>query len=427
MASSPPVNLILITNHFPYGTGEAFLESEVPHLVRSFDKVIVLTRNVHTSGPPVAGPGFSHERIDPKSNPVEIITTVGLSVLHFKTVLSFLGSEIHYLKSREGKVSLKKLGIVFHDLFKALALSISINRLIRTNRLTGTIVVYSYWLTSSALATLFVKPKHATVKRISRAHRADVYESIQTHGYLSFREVLAEGLDGIFAVSDDGFHHLKNKIDAKWHNRLHLARLGTRKPESFPKGNPPTGGRSGRQVIVSCSFLTPVKRIHLIIEALALIESLDIQWIHFGDGPLRAELENRASQKLSSRTTIRAEFKGLVANKDLLQFYNSNRVDLFINTSSSEGIPVSMMEAQSFGIPILAMDVGGVREIVGPQTGRLLRHDDPPLHIAKAITELLTLPEEQKDQIRKNVFDNWNLNFNADKNFSIFITAIRNL
>jgi len=67
---------------------------------------------------------------------------------------------------------------------------------------------------------------------------------------------------------------------------------------------------------------------------------------------------------------------------------------LFINTSSSEGIPVSMMEAQSFGIPILAMDVGGVREIVGPQTGRLLQQDDPPLPGWKGVCDLPAFARE---------------------------------
>src|SRR5258706_3974330 len=313
MASPPSHNLILITNHFPYGTGEAFLESEIPHLVRSFDKVVVLTRNVHASGQPVTTPGFSNERIDPKSGLVEIIRTAGLSVFHFNAVISFIRSEIHYLKSREGKVSFKKLSVLFHDIFKALALSISINRSITTNRLTGSIILYSYWLTSSALATLFVKPKHVTLKRISRAHRADIYESTQAQGYLSLREVLAHGLDGIFVVSEDGLHHLKKRIDPKLHSRLNLSRLGTRKPESgtLPMSSSAEDSPLERRVIVSCSFLTPVKRIHLIIDAMAMVESLHIPWIHFGDGPLRAELEDRAAQKLSAKTTIRAEFKGL--------------------------------------------------------------------------------------------------------------------
>ncbi len=49
---------------------------------------------------------------------------------------------------------------------------------------------------------------------------------------------------------------------------------------------------------------------------------------------------------------------------DLMLFFKENSVDLFINASITEGTPVSIMEAISCGIPIIATDVGGNPEIV---------------------------------------------------------------
>jgi glycosyltransferase involved in cell wall biosynthesis len=178
--------------------------------------------------------------------------------------------------------------------------------------------------------------------------------------------------------------------------------------------------------LVSCSTLKPVKRVHLIIEALARVESLDITWIHFGYGSLQTELEALIIEKLSSKNNIHPRIHGAITNHDLFQFYSHNYVDLFINTSSSEGLPVSIMEAQSFGIPTVAMDVGGVSEIVGAETGVLLHPDDPPEQIAKAIRELLSLPKEQKDRLRKNVMDQWETHYNAEKNYPDFIRQIQN-
>lgn len=40
--------------------------------------------------------------------------------------------------------------------------------------------------------------------------------------------------------------------------------------------------------------------------------------------------------------------------------------------SDSEGIPVSIMEAMSFGIPVIARNVGGMSEIVNEENGLLL-------------------------------------------------------
>ena len=419
MASHSPINLILITNHFPYSTGELFLVNEIPYLVRDFDKVVILTQSVSLDIQPVPDIGFSHERINPKIGFTKIIGVTFLGLIHFIRFVSYAVNEMRYLKSHGKGISSGMVKVFFRDIVKALALSFAITNSIKKSQLTGTIIIYSYWFTASALATLFVKSKHVTIKRISRAHRADLYETVQPEGYLSFREVLAQGLDGIFAVSGHGLEHLKNSVAPKWHYKLYLSRLGTRKPESLP--NPKPG-----LTLVSCSTLKPVKRVHLIIEALALVESLDITWIHFGYGELQAELEALIAEKLSSKKNIHPRIHGAIANHELFQFYRHTYVDLFINTSSSEGLPVSIMEAQSFGIPTVAMDVGGVSEIVSAETGLLLHPDDSPQQIAKAISELLSLPKEQMERLRKNVLNNWENHYNAEKNYPDFIRQIQN-
>ena len=56
--------------------------------------------------------------------------------------------------------------------------------------------------------------------------------------------------------------------------------------------------------------------------------------------------------------------KGNVDNAALLEDYITENYYLFVNVSSSEGIPVSIMEASSVGIPCLATDVGGTGEII---------------------------------------------------------------
>ena len=43
-----------------------------------------------------------------------------------------------------------------------------------------------------------------------------------------------------------------------------------------------------------------------------------LRWIHFGDGPLRAELETLAADKLQG---VAYEFRGIVPNAEILDFY----------------------------------------------------------------------------------------------------------
>ena len=55
---------------------------------------------------------------------------------------------------------------------------------------------------------------------------------------------------------------------------------------------------------------------------------------------------------------------GFQDNEKIMDFYRNNPIDIFINVSTNEGVPVSIMEAISFGIPIIATNVGGTNEIV---------------------------------------------------------------
>ena len=85
----------------------------------------------------------------------------------------------------------------------------------------------------------------------------------------------------------------------------------------------------------------------MIVEILSYIDRENVKWVHFGEGYLRDEIEKLCNTKLKN---VKVDFRGLVANADILDYYANNYVDLFINVSESEGIPVSIMEATSAGI-----------------------------------------------------------------------------
>lgn len=150
-------------------------------------------------------------------------------------------------------------------------------------------------------------------------------------------------------------------------------------------------------------------------------------WLHFGDGVLRNELEALASTKLGSSDRISYRFMGHQPNNALLDFYDFNKVDLFINTSSTEGIPMSIMEAQSFGIPVIATDTGAVKEIVVKGTGSLLPVDFKTGDLAKRIEHYANLPDNEIESIRMNAFDNWESNFNSTSNYKDFIMKVNSI
>jgi glycosyltransferase involved in cell wall biosynthesis len=409
--------LILITNHFPFGSAEAFIETEYPHLASAFEKVIIISRDVTSLE--VRDNNYTHYRINPVSSVLEKLGCIFLYLKHFKKIQSLVDSEIKHLK-KEKIFTINKLGVLFHDLSKALITSRHIEQIIKSNNISGELVLYSYWLTSSALATLFVNPVGCRIKRISRAHGGDVYQERHNSNYLSFRNALATHLDTIFCISNNGIDYLKTKIAKTHHPKLKLARLGT------PDGGSQTQNVNTKKLIVSCSFLVKVKRIEFLIDTLALIND-DITWVHIGDGPISQEIKSYAERKLSPLQNITYQFTGNLSPSQIMDFYKNNSVSLFVNSSSSEGIPVTMMEAQSFGIPILGLDVGGISEIVNSSNGKLLKPDASPKEYSDAIKQMINLPDTALKIMRENARRNWSDHYNAEKNFSTFADQISSL
>ena len=169
--------------------------------------------------------------------------------------------------------------------------------------------------------------------------------------------------------------------------------------------------------IVSCSWCTEVKRIDLIINTLSKIKNKRIRWIHFGDGYLYESLKALAKKVLPPN--IEYAFKGAVANVEILDFYKNNSIDVFLNVSASEGIPVSIMEVQSFGIPVIATDVGGVKEIITHgENGYLIQKNFCIDELVAHIEEFIIMPVDKKINLRKVARTMWQNKYSASYNYT---------
>ena len=86
--------------------------------------------------------------------------------------------------------------------------------------------------------------------------------------------------------------------------------------------------------------------------------------------------------------------------------------DLFVLSSDKEGLPLSLGEAMAYGVPCIATDVGGNKEIVSHgQTGLLVKPGSPE-QLAEAIEYLLAHPEERSRMgvnARRRVQEHFNI------------------
>ena len=267
-----------------------------------------------------------------------------------------------------------------------------------------------------ALVAIWLKKlfKNNKVTCITRAHGYDLYEYRNKLNYLPFREYIFENIDCVYCCSKNGEDYLKNKYP-QYISKITHSYLGTNDNGIHNYTN------ESENIIVSCSIMDPIKRIDLLIDSLAILKETEVifKWYHIGDGVMYEELKNKAEALLGLDNFT---FLGYLSNDKVLDFYRNSNIKLFINTSSTEGLPVSIMEAISFGIPAVATNVGGTSEIVvDGQTGILIPSNPTSKEIAEAIHKIISLEIKDYDELRINTRQLWEEKYSSKINYLKFI------
>lgn len=395
--------LILLTSSYPYGEDEAFVANEMSHLAASFDEIIVLTNDtVSNEARPHPG-SFTCVRHSYELGAMEKMWSL-LGLLS-----PAVWQEIRWIRTRYGRsMDRRILATTLVSRLKAGKFARIIRRL--AARVPGAEVhAYSYWASDMAVAAALARRKGWVHRAYCRAHGWDVY--MDRRGFLPFRHLLATHLDHYLFVSKHGRRYFEALMGRSYPS-VGCSRLGT------PPVSPAPLARVRPFTLVSCSGLIPLKRVELIAEALSHVTS-DVRWIHIGDGPSRGTVE-AACAELPPH--VNAELLGGLPNREVLALYATLRPSLFLSVSQTEGLPVSMMEAMSAGIPVMGTDVGGVREIISHgSNGVLLPPDPTPHEVASAIDAFASIPESGHSGYAQRAWATWNADFNADRNYETFV------
>jgi len=116
--------------------------------------------------------------------------------------------------------------------------------------------------------------------------------------------------------------------------------------------------------VVFLGRLVPVKGLDLLIDALAGVHDVELHVA--GDGPERVALEAQAR-----RLGVVARFHGVVTGDAKALLLSSAHgfalTSRRLPNGRTEGAPVSLMEALSYGLPVVVSDVGGLAGLAGPR------------------------------------------------------------
>lgn len=392
--------LILMTSEFPYGSGETYLEAELPYLAERFKDIIVVPINSNNTvsrkipqnvsvSPFLEKKKFSRKAVSLKVHGRALMEFTKEILEHFKLYGIFPRPSM-YLQLLE----YLEEGSQIKDFIKSL--------LVKSESASSETVVYSYWSAHSAVAAAQLKKEFPSLFVVSRAHGWDLYFERGITRYIPFRPFILKTIDKMYPVSGQGAHYLNSKLGFKYQNKIEARYLGVQMQALETTENT----RCADLHLVSCARLVDLKRIHLISDALKnLLKNGDtlprIHWTHIGGGPLFISLKDEVEEGLDDQQQITYDFKGDLTNEEVLEFYNTYYVDLFLCTSEWEGLPVAIMEAASFSIPIISTDVGGISEIViNGRNGWLVPKTVTGAELADMIERWIAFPEVQKQQFR---------------------------
>lgn len=415
MAVNKKKKLILFTDGFPFGSGETFIENELPYLEKNFELIIVAS----------TGENCLNRKLNASTKVIRFEKVQISRISMLKACASILMSkegrqEVLYILS--GTRSRKK-SLVLQSV-REFARSKKFFRRVLSERIFSEdeeVILYFYWNTYKIVHFVLNKKRFSKMYIVSRIHGYDLYNERNKLGRQPFK-ILNNKIEQLFFLSDSARKYYRENYDNNIEQYSSIARLGV-----FHDCHATEWKKKPYFSICSCSRVVGVKRLHLIVEALAEINDIEIEWTHYGDGSAFQEIMTLAKSKLDCKDNIKYCFVGFVNNAEIRKQYAERQYDCYMLTSESEGVPVSIMEAMSYGIPIIATSVGGVPEML-EGTSNFLLHETPKIcEISQAIYTLFNMSEQQISDIRRQNYNTWNCKYNADRNYQEFVKKINNI
>jgi len=407
------LKLLILTSVFPYGSGEEFFEREIlqwSHYSENFSITIMPLRraesiravgsSIHLSDALIQKNfyekyGYALSSMCTRRFWAEVLSLARSNRLSIRSIKSLIvcAGTIHLVKNK-------------------------LRRFIEVN---GNFDLgYSYWNEATAYALCDLKEDGLIAHVISRAHGADLYEYRRPSGYAPFKRFFINKFDAVYVLADKARSYMIENYDAD-PKVIKVAPLGVVcsaiKPDS-PNDN--------ILRVLSLSYCVQLKRVDKIIDSLALLgdscPQLKVNWTHIGGGALLEDLKRYAAKRLEGVGNVSYSFLGPMRNSDVRAFLDANYFDMIVNCSDLEGMPVSLMEAMSYGIPAIAPDIGEVGSLVNEENGILIPANPTVETIASAIQALAF--SKEASAARQRAEDLVRNSFNEDVNYIKFISDL---
>lgn len=286
------------------------------------------------------------------------------------------------LQSRSGAVAgeLRGSGVQIVDLhMRGKHDALVLARLVRVLCRERVSVLYTFLIHSHILGRTAARLAHTPV--VLSSQQIMGWEGALTEW---LNRLTARWCSAVVGVSDNVTRYLVERVGiprqkvVTIYNCVNVSRFGPRPARDPSPGAP---------VIGSIARLNPEKDHETLLRAFAILMRRypSATLVLAGEGPERERLHAVAR---ALGIEARVEFLGHVTDVRTVHA----RIDVYVQASHVEGLPVAVLEALAAGLPVVAARVGGNEEAVEDGVGGLLVPPRDPEAIAAAVTELLEDP-----------------------------------
>lgn len=298
----------------------------------------------------------------------------GVVATEMALALAQRGHDVHLLSyDRPGRLGEGDRGVTFHrvqvsayPLFRYPPYDLALaTRLLEVREEANVDVFHVHYAIPHAVSAFLARSMCGSCFRfITTLHGTDITVAGSDRAYMRPTRFAIEQSDAVTAVSQyladetrlvfgvsKPIHVFPNFVDT---DRFKPGR-GKRWPDR--EGN--------ERILVHASNFRPVKRTADVVRAFALIQQkVPARLLLAGDGPDREH-----ALAVASDLGCAGQVEWLGPRENIEEILAES--DLFLSTSETESFGLSILESMSCGVPSVATDVGGVREVMG-ETGALV-------------------------------------------------------
>jgi glycosyltransferase involved in cell wall biosynthesis len=398
------MKIVYITAQTPWGRGETFILEEALELKRQGIDLLIIPRN-----PPKE---FFH-----KEGEEVLENAIWLPLINFKIIIVFLKKLFTTISSWKilwDVIDHSRNPLIFIKNLTIFPKGVFIAEMIKKENISH---IHAHWgSTTSTMA--YIVSRLTNIPWSFTLHRWDIKEN-------NMLKEKVKSARFIRCISENGKKELFQIIGKDYQEKIKVVHMGVKVPKEFSELKKPKDFFT----IITPANLVEVKGHKYLIEAcLNLVKQgiKNFQCIFYGKGPLRNHLENLVKDRY---LTNYIKIQNPIPHEDLMRLYKKRNIDIVILPSITtdkgehEGIPVALMEAMAYGIPVVSTNTGGIPELLSNGAGITVEQKSPE-KLAEAIIKIMK-DTDFKKELSKNGFQKIKEDFNIEKNTKILLELIK--